>query len=246
MHLDCPPIVGLNDYTEALFPRLICPVIFLPYCNLGCPFCINSSAVAPKGNQQMISVEEVLTHLKENNEDHICISGGEPCIYPGLPNLVDTLRTNGIRVGVSTNGTKPIMLRTLVEKHDLAFVAMDIKCSVMNYAKTATLLGGTYTPNEFASDVMTSLLFLLSVDPKEVSIEFRTTLYPPLVNDLDIRWIGKLLGKDASWVLQQFRSTADLLGGSVAAAVKPYEQAEVDRLLSLAKKMVPNTNLRWI
>ena len=79
-----PPIVGLNPVAEAMSPDLFCPVIFLPGCNMHCPFCLNDNVVLDKSKNKdsqgvpvqmpRIPLEEVLRHCLENRETHICIS----------------------------------------------------------------------------------------------------------------------------------------------------------------------------
>ncbi len=57
----------------------------------------------------------------------MCISGGEPTLSPGLPDLVMNLKSLGLKIKLDTNGTRPKLLKRLLADGLLDYVAMDIK-----------------------------------------------------------------------------------------------------------------------
>lgn len=68
-------------------------------CNLGCEFCYQDL----DGSQ--LSVDEVLTHVKNINPDTVEIGGGEPMLYGGLFKILREITETGRKAHVSTNGT---------------------------------------------------------------------------------------------------------------------------------------------
>ena len=126
MQSSLPQISKMNEVSEAGFPDIMCPVVFLSRCNFKCPYCLNTELVSPK-EIKSIPISEVLQYVKDNREEHILISGGEPCLHNNICNLVDVFRNSGLRVRLSTNGSFPHTLQKLIFHHSLSFIAMDIK-----------------------------------------------------------------------------------------------------------------------
>lgn len=74
-------------------------------CNMHCPFCYSSSQSSGK---QQLEVEKVLKFVSKIPYDHrksIILSGGEPLLYPELPELVKELKAMNFRITVISNGT---------------------------------------------------------------------------------------------------------------------------------------------
>ena len=66
----------------------------------------------------------------------MCITGGEPTLYPDLPDFIKKLKDIGYKVKLDTNGTNPEMLKSLIEQGLLDYTAMDIKNSPSKYPLT--------------------------------------------------------------------------------------------------------------
>src|SRR5438034_1549287 len=74
-------------------------------CNLACHDCISANLL----NQGGIENERLL-RLAQEFAQHgvkavVLIGGGEPMAHPKFSDLVNSLHENGIKVGVTTNGT---------------------------------------------------------------------------------------------------------------------------------------------
>ena len=89
----------------------------------------------------VISEEEVLAHLKKRQGilDGVCITGGEPTLQPDLEEFIRKIRDLGYKVKLDSNGYRPEVLRRLLEQGLLDYVAMDVKASRENYARTVGL-----------------------------------------------------------------------------------------------------------
>lgn len=239
------PIIGLQPVAEAGFPDVTCPVIFLPGCNFRCPYCMNSKAVT-WGGITKYTPDDVIKYLKDNGEDQLLISGGEPCLHFTLPDLINTFKEEGIRVRLSTNGSRPAVLADLIESRSIEFVAMDIKMPL--YPQHSDFLVQTVNSDlrnvEKVRESVDLLNNFLGAGRQGFSVEFRTTLYPNAVNENDIKAIGKAIHPKAQWVLQQFRKAKSMLDPA-AYDVQPYSDEEVQSLLETAKQVHEKTDVRW-
>ena len=66
---------------------LICSVVFLGHCNFRCPYCHNKDLVLWPHKLSPFPLQDVRDCISSHADwlDGIVISGGEPCLNPGLP-----------------------------------------------------------------------------------------------------------------------------------------------------------------
>ena len=132
-------IAGLQKLTLLDFPGRLACTVFLPGCNLRCPFCHNASLVLPREDSPPgMSIAEFLDFLRKrkNRLQGVCITGGEPTLHPDLPDLLRQIHLLGYEVKLDTNGTHPEALRHILQENLVDYVAMDIKNSPQRYAET--------------------------------------------------------------------------------------------------------------
>lgn len=79
------------------------PVVFVRFagCNLKCPWCDTDFS-----KRFSLSLEELLSEIKSFKPKSVILTGGEPTIQKGIPELVAALKKEGYWIGVETNGTK--------------------------------------------------------------------------------------------------------------------------------------------
>ena len=178
-------IAGLQKMTLLDYPGKVACTIFLQGCNFRCPFCHNSDLLGKEGPEP-ISEETLFAFLKKRVGllDAVCITGGEPTLQPGLPDLIRKIRQLGYLVKLDTNGSRPDVLKALVEENLLDYVAMDIKNSPDLYGQTAGV------PNMTLCKIEESVRFLLT---DKVDYEFRTTVAEELHNAASFTRIGQWL-----------------------------------------------------
>ena len=176
-------ISGLQKMTLLDYPGKVACTVFLQGCNFRCPFCHNSDLLGSEG-PETIPEETLLAFLKKRVGllDAVCITGGEPTLQPGLENLITKIKELGYLVKLDTNGNRPKVLKTLVGKGLIDYVAMDIKNSPEKYGITAGV------PGMGLERVEESIQFLLSGN---VDFEFRTTVADELHEPEDFEAIGK-------------------------------------------------------
>jgi len=246
-----PPVVGFNGVAEAGFPDVMCPVMFLAGCNLRCPYCMNSSAVVRIEESSLKSASDVLDQIDQitdgddDDPGQLLISGGEPCIHPGLPRLVDLAIDRGYRVRLSTNGTRPEVLETLLASGKLSFVALDIKLDVFGNKEIAG-----FDPDQVSlmRHAVPRSLELLKLHTRQNAVlfayEVRTTLYPPLVDVAEIESISSHLDPNGVYVLQQFRHTKGMLSPGVAGLVTPYSTDRIEYMADVASIRLKHVHVR--
>ena len=241
-----PPLVGFSSFAEAGFPTMIWPVVFVPWCNFRCPYCLNAEIVTNESNIK-VTLEQIQAHIDKSADDRILISGGEPTMHHNLGNLIRELQEMDLKVGISTNGSNPERLQDLINNYSLYYVAMDIKCGLNNVEKLSSIINPNHNAAKLITKIRESIAFLNStIGRTEFSFEFRTTLYPPLVQEQDIIDITKEISPKSVYYLQQFRARKGLLGGDEIANIEPYDDVKLEQLITIARERVPNTQLRYI
>lgn len=78
------------------------PVVFIRFagCNLACPWCDTDVA-----KRFELSLEDLVAEVKAYRAKSVILTGGEPTIQAGMPELVAALKGAGYWIGVETNGT---------------------------------------------------------------------------------------------------------------------------------------------
>lgn len=193
-------IAGLEKCSCVDYPGRLAAVVFTAGCNWNCFYCHNRPLLNPQGGASRLAPETVLDWLARRRGflDAVVISGGEPTLQAGLDEFIRAVRALGFAVKLDTNGTRPAVLRALLEEHLLDFVAMDIKAPLEKYE---AVCGVPVDPR--ALDESIELLLA-----GEVDYEFRTTVIPQLTAD-DVRAIAARIRGAKRYVLQQYRRPAD-------------------------------------
>lgn len=228
-------IAGLQKTTLLDFPGHIACTVFLAGCNLRCPFCHNAPLVLPEQFQSpQMSQTELLSFLKTRQRKlrGVCITGGEPTLYRDLPQLLEEIRSLGFLTKLDTNGTNPSMLQSLLERHLVDYVAMDIKNSPSRYAQTCGNV-------DFLEQVKRSAALLME---SGVDYEFRTTVCHPFHDAEAMAQIGQWLQGARRYYLQQFVDSGQLVGSGISA----HTPQQLEQLRQAVLPFIENTYIRGI
>jgi len=179
------------------FPGAAAAVVFTKGCRFRCPFCHNPELVAMNGETKPIPAEQILEDLRKRKKflDGVCISGGEPTIQPELIPFLDSIRAQGLKIKLDTNGARPDVLEHVLESGKADYIAMDVKAPWEKYP-----LASGWDGNFEA--VMKSISLLLG---SKTAFEFRTTLVPGIHSLEDACFMGKMIEGAPLYVLQNFR-----------------------------------------
>ena len=228
-------ISGLQKLTLLDFPGHTACTVFTGGCNYRCPFCHNAELVLRPGEQPEIPEEEFFALLRKRKGllDGVAVTGGEPTLQPDLPEFLARIRELGYAVKLDTNGTRPDLVKDLVGRDLVQYIAMDIKNAPERYPQTA----GVEDPRLEA--VQETAAFLLE---GRVPYEFRTTVVKELHRPEDLEAIGRWLAGAEHYYIQCFTDSGDL----ISPGLSPCSRAELDALLEAVRPHIPAAELRGV
>lgn len=213
----------------------ISAVIVVGGCNFSCPFCHNGVLVKSNSDIAEIPQDKVLGKLKEKREwlDGVVISGGEPCLYHELFDLIKKVKELSLPIKLDTNGYLPKMLGTLIKQKLVDYVAMDIKAPLNDKYKQ---LSGV---NVNLDRIKESIELLRS---SGIEHEFRTTFVPSMLEKNDLIEIATYLKGSKRFYIQQF-SPEETLDRNLGSLV-PYTLNYLRETELACKKYVSNSRIR--
>lgn len=228
-------INGFNKLTLLDYPGHLAATIFLGGCNMRCPFCHNASLVTKVSTQPVIPVEEVFATLAKRKGilEGVCITGGEPTLYPDLPELVKEIKALGFRVKLDTNGTKPSMIKALVQDKLIDYIAMDIKNSREKYRVTS---GNDSLELNLIEE---SVEFLMSAP---IPYEFRTTVVKEYHTREDMLSIGEWLKGAEAYYLQSYRDSEDV----IAPGLNSHSKETLNEFVRILVPFIRQVSLRGV
>ncbi|MDO8565611.1 MAG: anaerobic ribonucleoside-triphosphate reductase activating protein [Candidatus Moranbacteria bacterium] len=192
---------GIQKFTLIDFPGKIACVLFTGGCNYRCGFCHNPEFVLPeelaKLSKSFIPEVAALNFLKRRRGmlEGVVISGGEPTIMPDLESFIVKVRDLGFAVKLDSNGNRPEVLRSLIEKKLVDYIAMDFKTSLPEYQS----LVGKWADEKKLQESINLL------KQGDVDYEFRTTLVREVHTPEILEAMSKTLVGSKRLYLQTFR-----------------------------------------
>ena len=223
-------IHGLQKMTLLDFPGHVACTVFLGGCGLRCPYCPTYELAT--GQAPPIMEEAELFSFLEKRKgllDGVAITGGEPCLHPDLPDFIGRIRALGYPVKLDTNGTHPAVLREVLERGLVDYVAMDIKNSPAKYALTAGIAQAEDAPQPapFVEKIRESAGLLMA---SGIDYEFRTTVVDELHEVQDFDEIGKWIAGARRYFLQCFTDRDTVPFGGLSAPSKEKLSACAERV----------------
>jgi pyruvate formate lyase activating enzyme len=188
---------GYQKLTLIDYPGKIATTVFTVGCSFCCPFCHNPELVNLRLAHDEKSEKEFFEFLKKRKGklEGVCITGGEPTIQPDLIDFIKKIKKIGFLVKLDSNGTRPDVLKKLLDAKLLDFIAMDIKNQIKNYNKTTGVKGDNKRIKLSVDLIMRS----------GISYEFRTTVVPGIHREKDFEEIAKWIQGAKSYYLQEYR-----------------------------------------
>ncbi|MBR9682588.1 MAG: anaerobic ribonucleoside-triphosphate reductase activating protein [Candidatus Aenigmarchaeota archaeon] len=190
-------IGGILDFSSLDYPKKMASVVFFSGCNFRCPFCHNPELVDGKESNET-EIDEIVNNLANfrNFIEGVAITGGEPTLQPeGLKELCSKLKAVGLKVKLDTNGSNPDVLRELLEKRLLDFIAMDVKAPFEKESYDIVSKGGGFTDK-----IKESYKIILE---SGIPYEMRMPVVPGLNSEMMER-VSKEVKDSDVFVLEQF------------------------------------------
>lgn len=228
-------ICGFNKTTLLDYPGKVACTIFFGSCNFRCPFCHNGSLVLHADRQPEIPQDEILAFLKKRQGilDGVCITGGEPTLTEELPDFMKKIKDLGYSIKLDTNGSRPHVVKKLVQAGLADKVAMDIKACPDHYK---ALTGLRYPDMDSICETVSFLL------EGNVDYEFRTTVVRELHTEKDFTEIGKWLAGAKEYYLQAYRDSEEVL----QPGFHSYSYEELKYFQSILLRSIPLVEIRGI
>ena len=164
--------------------------------------------------------------------DGVCVTGGEPLLYPEIGDFLAQIRALGYLVKLDTNGTFPDRLAPILESGAVDHVAMDVKNSLPRYGAA---VGVDIDPQTIERSM--SL-----IKQSGVSHEFRTTLVKGIHTREDVEAMARAVG-DSPYFLQGFIDSGDLING---AGLSAFDKDEMNALCEAARVYAPLCQVRGV
>jgi len=228
-------IGGLQKVSMIDYPGRLSAVVFMSGCNFRCPYCHNPQ-LARGEVVHPIAEEDVLTYLDARRDllDGVVLSGGEPTLQAGLPDLCRAFKARGLAVKLDTNGSFPDRLQTLIRDGLIDYAAMDVKTDPDRY-------GASLCSPDLAAAVKASIALIMA---SGIPHEFRTTCFRPLVDADVMGRIAALIKGAKTYAIQKFcaKETLDPQAGSNRDHF--FDDDELMHLKAIAEPMVDHCFLR--
>lgn len=225
------PVVGHLQTSLIDFPGKIATVFFFAGCDLRCPFCHNGALLETK-NEQILSKEYIFSEIEKRSKfiDGVSFSGGEPTLYDEFIDLLKEIKQRfPLDVKIDSNGLRPEFIEKALPY--LSHIAIDIKTTADLYS----ILGCKLKKEDVREKLMKTKEILQN--SKGVKIEYRTTMYPPIVESYErIYKMFEYIPDKAEYYLQRFIS--DNACSVEARSVVSYT---VDQLERMALEIRRNT-----
>ncbi len=175
---------GLVKFTLIDFPGRPAAIVFTQGCNFRCRYCHNPELVYPHLFTPSMPEEEIWTFLKrrQGTLEGVVVSGGEPTLQEDLVRFMSELKALGYKTKLDTNGTRPEVLRELIDKKLVDFIAMDLKAPFEKYA--------AITGVEANSTILQQSMDLIRQSGLEY--QFRTTYDKEVLTEGDIAALSQL------------------------------------------------------
>ena len=196
-------IGGFQKFSLIDYPQKVAAVIFTQGCEFRCPFCHNPDLVLPEKFFPPADEKEVFKFLRKRQDQltGVVVTGGEPTIHRDLPEFLENIKDLGYPVKLDTNGNNPQVLKTLIDKRAVDYIAMDIKTSFCRYAEATGV----------AVDVDRIRESIALIIDSGLVYHFRTTLVRRLISEEDLKEIVCALSRAKKYLLQEFIAEQPIL-----------------------------------
>jgi len=219
-------IRGFIETSFVDWPGRSCAVIFTGGCNLRCPFCHNHPLVLAPEDFPPLDPDEIIARIMTVGKwlGGICVTGGEPTLHQGLPDLLIRLAETGLPIKLDSNGTRPEVLARIIDQDLVEMIDMDVKAPLEQKRYRAAV--GV----DIDLDLIRRSINLIATSG--LAHRFRMTVLPNLHQESDIMAWHRELPQGSARKLQNFRPGQTLDPALAAATVfTDQEFAELEKIL---------------
>ncbi len=196
-------IYSITPFTLLDYPGHPACIIWFAGCNMRCSYCYNPDIVLGKGHLTYAGALDFLRSRRGLLEG-VVLSGGECLLHTSVLEFAFRVKDLGFLIKVDTNGSRPDVLKALVEESLADYVSLDFKALP---DREITVTGG-----EYFEDFSKCLDLLLD---GSVTFEVRTTVHSGLLQSHDLLRMSFFLaqkGYSGVYYLQKFQRNVLTLG----------------------------------
>lgn len=190
-------IKGFIESSCSDWPGQVAAVIFLSGCNFRCPYCHNYPLVISPDEGKTFSLDYVFQRLASLHSwlDGVCVSGGEPTLSAGLPELCGKIKDAGLLCKLDTNGSRPRVIQELLAAGLVDFISMDVKAPLRadSYDRCAGV----------KVDLASIRKSMEAIRNADIAYQFRTTYHPELLSESELKELFSLFAENETIVLQK-------------------------------------------
>jgi len=222
---DLKPIYDITPETLIEYEGKIASIIWFAGCPLRCIYCQNSDMV---GGEGVITEKEALEFLSSRKGwiEGMVLSGGECCMYDGLPSFCEKLKNMGLAIKVDTSGIRPKMALELAKNGLIDTIALDFKAQ-KDMFETIT---GANAFNLFER----TLKGLLSID---FDFSVRTTVYPEYIDESMLSKMAtelSLAGYDGVYTIQKAQTHNPTTFAGLPTSRKEFAISKIESNIPLS------------
>jgi len=230
-------IGGLLKNSTIDYPGKLSCGIFLAGCNFDCPYCHNPHlAKGCSRRSAEFDLQDIYRFIGSRRGflDGVVISGGEPTLQEDLFELCRHIKQMGYPVKLDTNGSRPQVIKQLLDEGLVDYIAMDLKTDLTKYARYI----------ERNCDMTAILSSIQVIMESTIAYEFRTTCVKPIVTAQIIENICRLIQGAAVFALQRFHKSEMLHPEFFRETNYEYADDELMQLKAVAEPWVKQCIVR--
>ncbi|WP_457562221.1 anaerobic ribonucleoside-triphosphate reductase activating protein [Caminibacter pacificus] len=217
-------IFSFQKFSTLDFPGRLAAIIWFSGCNMRCPYCYNKDVVF---GEKRIEEDEILDFLKKRVGllDGVSFTGGEATLYKNLIPFSQKIKDLGFDIKLDTNGLNFDVIRDMVEKNLVDYIALDFKAPPEKFE--------SITKNRHYEKFEKTLDFLIGSD---VDFEVRTTVHTDLLDENDINKIIKILhqkGYKGTYYLQNYFETEKETIGNIGPQKRKLDTSKLLDLIPI-------------
>jgi len=227
-------IGGLRKFSLIDYPGKTSAVVFTVGCDFRCRYCHNPELVIPEEYAREIPLAEIYDFLESRRGklDAVCVTGGEPTLHSDLPDTLEKIKSMGFSVKLDSNGSRPEVLKNIIGRGLVDYIAMDIKAPFEDYEKVVGYPVSAEKLKKSADLIMKS----------GVRYEFRTTVAKSLASEGDLAKIAETIAGAENYYLQKFVPAK--MNDPLFSDNFPYSREELATIAKKLEKYVKNCRVR--
>ncbi len=197
------PIYNITPFTLLDYPDKSACIIWYVGCNMRCLYCYNPEIVLGKGTT---TFSEAISFLKSRQGllDAVVFSGGECLLHKNIVEHINQVKSMGFLVKIDTNGSNSDVLRQLIDKNLIDYVALDFKAIKDSFQQITK--SDLFPPFEKSFEILLQ---------SNIKFELRTTHHSELISDEELNAMLYYLDSKnykGNYYIQVFRNNTDTLG----------------------------------